>query len=407
VALLAISFVNTACPAADGNSVINQLAIISGKAIPLHVGAASTTDASAGTCGSVAGTLLKTCCNEANTKDAVGVELGRVKAQYETFGTSVYRFGALMAKALLLINSTTTNTTLAAVTDAGQLAGATADQLKTFTYYTPTQFTADYDAYKAQVVGCFDYHSASVQKMVCAACMDTAVGTAHANHAANFGTDAIIRIKTDACTEWATKCNRVWNFLHKASWFIQTTALLNKKKDTGTAYTFAPVTTNAGYAAGHDTLANIILANDACGGADITVADVTKCTVAFRTSLCKSFIGMFAGTVSAAGVLVGRSSTVFIVDGHNPTSLAARRMLIAAATGAVDVTATGVDLVAMGATIIHPPTTAVALATGTTWSHGYVATTTTAAGTTGTTANNAKVVIGTILSALFAIALLN
>lgn len=402
VAFLAVSSVYTACPAAaTDHSLIAQFNVINSGTTTLVPTTAA--DSAIGTCGATAGNLVKICCVDAEVRKVVEKELTRVKAQYEGFGTAVYRFGAVLAKAASLTTAAA-NTTIDGIT-AGDatLGGATSAQIKAFTYYPAATFVADYDLFKGQVADCYAYHAAAVQKVACHACMETT------GNAAPWTTLTTVAIKEASCNEWATKCNKVWNFLHKASWLIQSVALINKKVEkTAGAVTFNAPTTPWGYAPGFTTIEAINTAITNCGSGDLTATGLTTCTAAHRADLCKSFIGMFAGTATVAGVLVGRSQTTYIDGTYNPVSQAARRMLaVATSTGAIAIDAAGVDTTATNA-LIFPPTAAVAaLATGTTWSHGYVASTTSSSSSSSTTTKNAKVVIGTILSALFAIAFLN
>jgi hypothetical protein len=121
-----------------------------------------------------------------------------------------------------------------------------------------------------------------------------------------------------------------------------------------------------------------------------------------KGQLAQAFVEIY-GEATSLGV--GRA-TIAIADTTH-TANAVRRILVAT-TGAIVVDETnGFDYLGMttGWTLATPVT--LTLATDMKdWSHGYVAATTTPT-TTASTAKNAKVVIGTILSALFAIALLN
>jgi hypothetical protein len=401
VAFLAITSVYSSCAAAaTDHSLIAQFNILNGGTTTIQ--ATTSAAGAAGACAATGTALL--CCVDAEVRKVVKIETDRVKAQYEGFGAAAYRIGEKMSK-IALIATAAGNTTLEGVTASGELSGASTTQLKAFTYYPAATFDADYTAFKAQVVGCYEYHAAAVQKVACHACMETT------SNMAPWTTTTTIPLKEASCSEWATKCNRVWAFLHKASWLIQTVALLNKKQEkTAGSVTFPTLTTPWGYAPGYTNIADINTAIEKCGGAAITTTDVATCTQVHRGDLCKNFIGMFAGTAAAAGVLLGRSQTTFIDGTYVATSTQARRMLaIGTNTGAVAIDAAGVDTTS-GNALVFPPTTAVTTITvPATWSSGYVAPTTpggsSAAG--GNKSSTAKVVIGTILSALFAIALLN
>lgn len=406
VAFLAISTVYSTCPAvASSNSMQITIAYYTNSEQTDVSSATAGVNSDAGVCGASAGTGTL-CCDPTKTKAAVSTEITKAKNQYLNFGSKIGTFGAMMAKVATLVNASTAQTTLGtAVT--GENSGATADQLKAFAQYTPAQYATDFAAFKDQVAGCYDYHASAIQKSACDGCGNDANKAEHARWAP---TETSVHIKQASCNDWATKCNKVWNFLHKAGWFIHTVAFLNKKKEaTAGAVTFTAPTTV--YATGAASIADINTALASCG----TDAAAAACTDAFKANLCKSFISLWSGPADTT-IAVGRSSRTFF-DGYNPTSTVTRRILAVPAaklTGALTVAdATGFDTTSTN-TAVFPPTATIATITPTEWSSGYVATSTGgssgSSGTSGSSSgstSSAKVVISTILSALFAIALLN
>lgn len=409
VAFLAISSVYTTCPGA-ANNFMETVVTSYGQTAPVLANGGATGVAS----GTICGTGLL-CCDAAKTSAAVTLETNKAKTQYQTFGEKVGRFGAMMAKITTLVNASTAQTTLGAATGTELNGGVTAAQLQTFAQYTPVQYNTDFEAFKAQVVGCYDYHALAIQKSACWGCIDDAA-KAQATTGTGAWATAVFQLSQASCNEWVTKCNKVWNFMHKAGWFIHAVALLNKKKEaTSGAVTFSPPANV--YPTGHAAIADINTALTNCGTGDVTLTTPAACDQTMKTNLCKSFISLWSGQ-AATTIAVGRSDTTFIVDAYNPTSTVARRVL-AVMTGALEVPATGGVDVQASNTAVFPPTAAIASFTTTAMSSGYTApaasssssasssTATTSSSSAATNKSSAKVVISTILSAIFAIALLN
>lgn len=393
IACLAISTVYSACPA-NAAAANNWQA----RCEVTQTGCQVTTAANsvAGTCGANAGTT-NFCCDDAKGKAAVSAEITRVKGMFTDFGSSVARIGGMFAKIQTLVTASNVNTTLESAATA-DLSGATTTLFKTWATYSGSQFSTDFTAFKDQAVGCYDHYALAIQKYPCASCIATTADVALWTDAAGS-----VSITQASCNDWVSKCNKVWNFMHKLGWFVQVVAFLNKKKDTGSSVTFSPATNH--YAAGLTTVADIDAAVTKCG----SDAAATACTDTEKGNMCKAFIGIWSHATT--GIAVGRSDKTFIQSSYNPTSTVTRRRL-AAATGTIKIDAGGVDTTTTN-TLVFPPTSAIATIDVAAWSHGYVApaasgsSSGTGGGSSTTSSKNANVLIGTVLSAIFAVALLN
>ena len=367
----------------------------------------------AGTCG-VAATAL--CCDDTRTRSAVAIEINKIKAQFTNFGSSITRIGGMMSKISILVNSTAASSAIDSATSY-ELSGATASLFKAWALYSPAQFESDFLAYKSQLSSCFDYYSASVQKITCHACLPASADSAA------WTTDATIPLTQASCNDWVSKCNRVWAFMHRLGWFVQVAAFLNKRRDTSSAVTYIPPAASVVYAAGASDIQTIDFAVSTCAPDSAFVA----CTDYQRSVLCKAFIGVWSGNVA---ISVGRSDTSFMQGSYNPTSTVTRRLLPAvASTGAITITQSGVDTTAANL-LVFPPTAAIPTIDTSAWSSGYVSQPSTSSssdshqGPTGSQSENldvgasfnfnynsfksdARIIIAPLLAGLLALACLN
>ena len=373
------------------------------------------------TYSSTAGSNGQLCCEVPRLKTAVQKELTFVRDNLINIAAGVARLGGMWAKVATLVNASTANDTLTAASDADR-SGATADQLKAWLYYTPTQFQADFDAFKAQAGGCFTAYSKAINTIACNGCAAQTPTTANATafvaaESKQWTLESSIIINQAGCNAVVAACSRVYYFLHRFGWFAQGVALLNKKKETtASPVTYTPPASTAVYAPGALaftavtgettlpaltalTFAEINTAITDCGSA---ATAATGCDDAAKTKVCRAFF-----VVWRKGENFGRGSTAFVSSSYNPVSTVARRQLpavgttlnaatrVSTLTGAIDISSStnSVD------TSITLPT-----ATVDAWSSGYAS----ASGSSSSSSSkSAKVFIGTILSALFAVAFLN
>lgn len=340
------------------------------------------------------------CCDPTKTKAIVKTEIDQVKATITAFGTGASKIGGVWAKINALVNASTITgtTTPAAALEASTESGATGTQWKAFSVYTPATFGTDFDNFKAQAPTCFDYYVSAIKKIACNGCKDAAAVPAQWAST----TSGAIMLNQASINAWAAACNKVWYFMWKTGWFVQSVAILNGKKGTFT-YT-APAAADVYFSQSAVTIDNVNTAFASCYPDAATT--VTACTDAMRVQLVRAFVQIYG----ASTLNIGRGTTDLIAGTTSFASngVVARRMLALATTDGTIVldTTNGIDLTT--ATAVFPPTTDVTLVAGdtTAWSTGYVATTSSSSSSS-TTTKNAKVVIGTILSALFAIAFLN
>lgn len=383
---LAISSTYTACANNAAHSFLQRLAAVDASSVTTTPPTADST-----VCASEAAS----CCVITNTKAIIKTEIDQVRATIVAFGTGASKIGSVWAKINALVNASTITgtTTPAAALEASTESGATGAQWKAFSAYTPATFGTDFDNFKAQAPTCFDYYVAAIKKIACDGCKDAT------NVPAQWAGTTIM-LKQASFNAWAAACNKVWYFMWKTGWFVQSVAILNGKKGTFT-YT-APAAADVYFSQSAVTIDNINTAFASCYPDAATT--VTACTDAMRVQLVRAFVQIY-GTST---LNIGRGTTDLIAGTTSFASngVVARRML-AAIDGSITLdTTNGLDLTAMTAT--YPPTTEVTLAAAdtTAWSTGYVSTTSSSSSSS-TTTKNAKVVIGTILSALFAIAFLN
>lgn len=359
--------------------------------------------------GDVCGTLaagVTNCCVVASITGIVTAQITAVRTNLLNAGSSAYKIGAAWAKIIMITNATDVNTTID-TTAAADRSTATAPELKTIAMYSYAMFKADFDAFKTQAMTCFDKYASNIKKIACLGCIDTsATPSPHLSDAAQNE----LKINSASCDDWINACGKVWNYYHKASFFVQTIALINKKKDATSTIVFPQ--TSLYYSA--DAYTAVDPAVVACAAGTATAA----CTAgAIRSTVCRAFIGvLFATTDVRQGIGRGDSS---IVMGTASFVSSAKRLLAAGVlTGGitVDSAALGVDLTSAN-TLVFTPAVAVAIVAADTasWSDGYVAPVVNATTTTNSTTNatvaastsSANVLIGTIISALFAVALLN
>jgi hypothetical protein len=382
---------------ATTNAFLARLAAIDAAAVVTTQPAAAT---------AICSNSAVLCCDPTKTSAIVSTQINKIKTALTTFGSKASTIGGVWTKIANLVNAsaitgtTTPNASLAAAATA-DLSGATGAQFQAFSYYTPAMFQADFDNFKTQVPTCFSYYSTAIQNIACDGCAETAAVAARWAST----TSPSIMLNQASINAWAAACNKVWKFMWNVGWFVQTVAYLNKVKGT-TAYTYTgPAVTAIYFQSGTVAIADVNTALTNCG----TDATVATCTDANKAVLVKAFVQVY-GTDSNG---IGRADTT-IIAGTTSFASNGRRILAPTTTdGTVTLDATnGLDLTATAVSAaVFPPTAAITLvATDTaTWSTGYVApsSSTSSTSSSSTTTKNAKVVIGTILSAIFAIAFLN
>ena len=349
---LCMSSALAACP-----STYSQLNGLQ-KRLEIHVAGAAlltATNGIAGTCGYPVNAL---CCDDTRTRSAVAIEINKIKTQFTNFGSSITRIGGMMSKISILVNSATASSAIDSATSY-ELSGATTSLFKAWALYTPAQFESDFLAYKSQLSSCFDYYSASVQKIACSACLPPTADSVA------WIMDASIPLTQASCNDWVYRCNRVWAFMHKLGWFVQVAAFLNKRRDTSSAVTYIPPAASVVYAAGASDFQSIDFAVSTCSPDPSTAT----CPDTYKSILCKAFIGLWS---DAAAISVGRSDTSFMQGSYNPTSTVTRRLLPAVAlTGAITITPFGVDTPVTN-TLVFPPTATISTIDTSAWWSGYV-----------------------------------
>ena len=344
------------------------------------------------------------CCTVTALQAFMGTRLTALKTALTTYGMAVSKFGGYIAKIAAVASNVNISTYLTA--SANDLL-LTETQAKAFLtqYSNATMYTNDFTAFKGQILDCFNYYQASYQKIACSACADGATAASAAFWQGSNAADTVgeVQITTASCDEWATKCNKVWAFLHRVGGAVHVAAYINFKRD---ATKTKPPTFGGVYATATDAagVSGVITAVTNCG-TDAASATNAACTAADRVVLCTNFIKAFDATAPISRIDVTN------INADPTTSYPARRQLVVASTGKVLVAATGVDTTATNTVTLAVPATYTALASAdfSAWSAGYVAPATggTGSSSAASTSSSAKVVIGTILSALFAIAFLN
>jgi len=350
----------------------------------------------------------KNCCKAAQVGVKVTDSVALLKTALTTFTGGLAKVGAAITKlanTFTTANEADTGTKLDAAVAAAaadnKMGGATKAQGIVFLKYATT-YQADFDKFKAAVPDCWGKWTSLIQRAYCYGCSD------NTNPAAFFKaatTGPVFPLKQAECNTIAEKCAQVWGFMHRITWMMQVAANLNKQKGGATVPTVPAVPGSTTGYYGSVTLTEAVAAVDGCF-ADPTLA--TACTEPFKANLCKAFINLWTATP--------RGTADNMVDGA--FDKLTRRVLLAGdiATGDVMIDATnGIDTTAVPLTTIFPPTAAADLTAPATtaWVSGYTAPTTNTTTntstntTTSTTAKNAKVLIGTLLTAILSIALLN
>jgi hypothetical protein len=418
VTLLAIQYATAAnCPGA-----------VSGTGNSFQVMLAATTDftassgaiTAAGTAGTAAGatfcanTLL--CCTGANLVTFVNTRLANLKTALTTFGVAVSKFGGYLTKVAAVASNTNISTYLTSVSTDLLITDVQAKAFLT-QYATPATYTADFTAFTGQLVDCFTQYKTAYNKIACHACTDP-VAVASVFGVAPYwvstaGTTSPgeIAITKTSCGAWVDKCIKVFTFLHRVGGAVHVAAYINKKRDstkTAVIPTFAAsyVSLATSDAAG---VTAVITAIGNCAADSTAATCTTTATTGDKTVLCKAFIKAFDATMPIARLDVTNLNA-------DPTSSypASRRQLVPSPTGAIvvavdDLVANGVDLTSANAVTLPDAASPTTFATTdyATWSTGYVAPTVATSSSATSTTKSAKVVIGTILSALFAVAFLN
>jgi hypothetical protein len=359
-------------------------------------------------------TNTKLCCTQAGIKTTVNNELKFIRDSLINYAAGVARVGAMWSKVSTLVNATNTSTLIDAAS-APDRSGATADQIKTWIKYDNVTFDTDFKGFKDNAVKCFESYALAANAVACDGC--TSQGTWDNDAVKRWTQDSTIGITVTTCDALVTSCARVWYFMHRFGWFAQSVALVNKKREsTSGSVTYSPVDYTELYApgvkavaAGADTTdfpALTVIALDAlntaiaaCGGA---ATPTSGCDAAAKVTVCRSFFSLYT-----QGKNFGRSDTTFIGGTYNPVSTVARRelvTLIAGTTGATRVSATnGIDGT-VAAKVVDATTNKIDSTAVSAWSTGYSSS---SGSSSSASSKSAKVFIGTILSALFAVAFLN
>lgn len=413
IALLASNMVLTGtCPALPtataGPTFIGMVvADTANFAAAGNLAGASSAAGPTASCAAAGATTLM-CLTGTALQTWVNTKLANLKTALTTYGAQISKFGGYIAKISAVTNYS--NLTTAYLSAASTDLDITSDQAKmALSYYNNSAtYTADFALFTGQLETCFTAYSMIYQKV---ACIGAAEATA--NVAPFTGTNADtngadIKINVASCLDWATKCNKVWSFLHKVGSSVHVAAYINKKRDTTKTYTVPKFSDSSiYYSAGTTALVTSIFTAVTNCAVDASAAN-TACLPADRLALCQSFSKLYDATMPIA-----RTSLTFLSTNDPTTSFTStRRQLSTVTTGAVvvtdtaslDLTAATAYTVGLGAT----PTT-FASADYSTWSAGYVAASSgsSSSSSSSSTTKSAKVVIGTILSALFAVAFLN
>jgi hypothetical protein len=421
VTLLAIQYATATCPgvasdATAGNSFQALLMSSTDYTGASPAGTAFTTStnsigASSAICGNVA-----QCCVSTALANFVNVRLANLKTALTTFGAAVSKFGGYLTKVAAVASNTNISTYLTSVSTDLLLTDVQAKAFLT-QYSTPATYTTDFSAFTGQLVDCFNQYKAAYQKIACQGCSEgttTTLGGAAiwlgggTTNAASTSTVGEITISATSCSTWVNQCIKVFTFLHRVGGAVHVAAYINKKRDStktavigtfATAYHSLATSDAAGVTA-------VITAFTNCA-ADSTVSTCTTTTTGDKATLCKAFIKAFDTTMPIARLDVTNLNA-------DPTSSypSSRRQLVTISTGKLLIAAdgTGVDTTSANTAVIDLPTTGTTTFATTdfaTWSAGYVAPTVATSSSAVSTTKSAKVVIGTILSALFAVAFLN
>jgi len=298
------------------------------------------------------------------------------------------------------------------------------------TQYTNTSLATDLSAFATAATGCVNWYSSIIQLSLCDAFTESAgAGSIPVRLGGQTG-NASYGIAQNVCNKAVSSCSNVWYFLWKASWLAQAASYLAYYNGSTTAYTtggaeFYTFPSSGPSGAIWPTAAQVNTSLSNCNGVAMTaITSSGTCSFQDADALCTAFINIVGGKQSAmAGITgVGASGTTYY------SASALRRRLTSTADGSVYVDANGIDITTGTATSFvggggTAPATSVAYAisaTGpssypilstATWSTGYVApssnSTNTTTNNTTTSGSSAQVLLGSIISAFLALALLN
>lgn len=307
------------------------------------------------------------CCEQSRLLALVQNELNKIKAAFFNFGNKVANVGHAWAKiqniveADYLVGSLTPDQAIDASTIADR-SGATVEQFRAFSKYTAGQFVADFEAFKSQVPDCFNEYSTVVQRVSCDGCGWFA--TLPSRYMDQTGVYPTIKLTQASFDSWARKCNRVWNFMWKLSWFTQVVSYLNSKKGPYTSYS-APTPGVIYFRSSSFSIDAINFALANCGQATDAVL-TTACTPVHKETLVSAFAQIFGSDSKG----VGRADTSFIDSPYLANN--GRRLLFMGTDGSISRDDTnGFDYSTSTQTImasVYLTSSDIA-----TWSHGYVA----------------------------------
>lgn len=401
IALAITSTMAANCAVDDSNhAFLARVKVLDATAI-IAIGAAEA----AGTT-TACGTTAVLCCVVAKMEALVSAQQKKVRDAFIAFGAKVATIGGLYSKYATITNATAIGTigtpavALAAAVEADR-SGLTADQFKALGNYSSAAFVADYTSFAAALPDCYAKYNELIAKIACSGCANIA-DAANLPYQWKLATGGPILVKLLTSTAISDKCVKVWNFMWKTGWFVQTVAYLNSKK--GTGYTYAGPALNTlifgstitgTYAV---TVDAINTAFEKCAG-----ATTTDCTTTHKAVLTQAFVEVWGTSTTG----VGRSAMTII---DTATYYSNARRVLPATTGVITVDETnGLDFLGLTPTWTLATPQVIATADMAAWSAGYVAASAGggSSSSAGSAAKNAKVVIGTILSALFAIAFLN
>jgi len=292
--------------------------------------------------------------------------------------------------------------------------------LLALTSYTNTSLVADFAAFTMAAPACVSWYSSIIQLSLCDACTESSTSTVPTR----LGGNASYGIAQNVCNKAVTTCSPVWYFLWKASWLAQAASYLAYYNGNTTSYT-----TGAGEFYTQGTGANAFPTAMAVSASLTSCVNATSvgtgCLATDANILCSAFINIVGGAQNANATVTGVGATG---TAYYSASALRRRLTVAAADGSVYIDGSGIDITTgmAAAPFTGTPATSVAYAVSATgpssyptlstasWSTGYVYVSNSSSNNNSTGTNNstttgssAQVLLGSIISAFLALALLN
>ena len=313
------------------------------------------------------------CCLQTPMSQWVGIELNKVKTAITNFGEKALEIGNNWQKINNLITAATINgvdTPTAALTaaSANDRSGASGAEFAAFSSYPLETFKADFEAFKTQAPDCYAEYQKFITRLPCDACKDDSAltGIPDRYQFALSLSDTFV-LTSNSIRAWAGACTKVWNFMWKAGWFVQTVAYLNSKKNP--SYTYSP-----------PAAADVFVITT---GVSISAVNsgFAKCYPSTANPLCDDsaladLMGAFVEVLVGSSRAIGRSDTS-IMAGTPSFASNGRRRILGPTNGNIKMDdAKGFDYTAVPSNTFFSPFPAVAAlsaADTATWSHGYVA----------------------------------